>query len=147
MEKKENQDTICLLQECNAGTKMAVSSIDDVMDKIKDSDMRKLLSESKSHHEKLCDDIHTLLLQHHSEEKEPGSIAKGMAWLKTSMKLGMEESDATVADLITDGCNMGIKTLHKYLNQYTAADHSSKDICNRLIDIEEKLCRDLKSYL
>ena len=63
------------------------------------------------------------------------------------MKLGMEESDAAVADIMTDGCNMGIKTLHKYLNQYPAADHSSKDICNRLIDIEEQLCRDLKSYL
>lgn len=147
MEKKETRDTICLLKECNAGSKMAVSSIEDVLDMVKDSSMRKLLSESKSHHEKLCDDIHTLLEQHHSEEKEPGNVAKGMAWLKTTMKLGMEESDATVADLMTDGCNMGIKTLHKYLNQYPAADHSSKDICNRLIDIEEKLCRDLKSYL
>lgn len=147
MDKTGTQDTICLLRECNAGSKMAVSSIDDVLDKVKDTSMGKLLSESKSHHEKLCDDIHALLRQHHSEEKEPGSMAKGMAWLKTTMKLGMEESDATVADLMTDGCNMGIKTLHKYLNQYPAADHSSKDICNRLIDIEEQLCRDLKSYL
>lgn len=59
MEKKETWDTICLLKECNAGSKMAVSSIEDVLDKVKDSSMRKLLSESKSHHEKLCDDIHT----------------------------------------------------------------------------------------
>lgn len=58
-----------------------------------------------------------------------------------------EINDTTVADLITDGCNMGVKTLNKYLNQYEAADHTSKDICNRLISIEETLCKDLKQYL
>lgn len=143
----ENKDTICLLKECNAGSKMAVSSIDEVLDKVKDSRLRELLAESKSHHEKLCDEIHTLLERHHSEEKEPGPVAKGMSWLKTTMKLGMDESDATVADLMTDGCNMGIKSLHRYLNQYQTADHSSKDICNRLTDIEEQLCKGLRSYL
>jgi hypothetical protein len=63
------------------------------------------------------------------------------------MKLGMNESDATVADLMTDGCNMGVKSLNKYLNQYTEADKTSKDICKRLISIEEELCKDLREYL
>ncbi|MDO5541030.1 MAG: hypothetical protein Q4F83_13360 [Eubacteriales bacterium] len=141
------KDTICLLKECDAGTKMAVSSIDEVLDRVQNSDMRKLLAESKSHHEKLCNEIHTQLEQHHSEEKEPGTIAKSMSWMKTNMKLTINEDDSTVADLLTDGCNMGIKSLHKYLNQYQAADHTSKEICNRLVSIEEQLCRDLRCYL
>ena len=75
-------------------------------------------------------------------------MAKGMSWLKTNMKVGMNEnSDAAVADVITDGCNMGVKSLHKYLNQYQSADKTSKDICKRLVSIEEELCKDLKDYL
>ena len=53
----------------------------------------------------------------------------------------------TIADLITDGCNMGVKSLNKYLNQYPAADSKVKDICDRLIKIEEKLGKDLRRYL
>ena len=142
-----NNDTIYLLKECDAGTKMAVSSIDEVLDKISDCNMKKLLTESKSHHEKLGNEIHSLLLQHNSEEKDPSPMAKGMSWLKTNMKMSMDGSDSAVADLITDGCNMGIKSLHKYLNQYKAADNVSKEICSRLSDIEEQLCKELRCYL
>lgn len=142
-----NKDTICLLKECDAGTKMAVTSIDEVMDRIQDSKLKKLLNESKEHHEKLGNEIHALLRQYHSEEKDPNAMAKGMSWMKTNMKMTMDESDATAADLITDGCNMGIKTLHRYLNQYQTADDDSKKLCKKLVDIEETLARDLRFYL
>ncbi len=143
----ENQDSIHLLKECDAGSKMAVSSINEVLDKTQSSDLRELLLTSRAHHEKLGNEIHSLLQKADSEPKEPGTIAKSMAWMKTNLKLELKESDATIADLITDGCNMGIKSLHKYMNQYPAASQTSKNICRKLSDIEEELCRDLRSYL
>ncbi len=142
-----NQDTIHLLKECDSGTKMAVASFDEVLDRISDSDMKQLLIDSKEHHEKLGNEIHGLLSQYQSEEKDPNPMAKGMSWLKTNVKMGMDKSDATVADLITDGCNMGVKSLHKYLNQYPTADDTSKEICRRLASMEDQLCKDLRSYL
>ena len=42
---------------------------------------------------------------------------------------------------------MGIKSLTKYLNQYKAADETSKDLVKRLIKLEEELERDLRQYL
>lgn len=142
-----NKDTICLLKECDAGTKMAVSSIDEIMEKVKDQHLRKLLKESREHHEKLGNEIHDLLTQYQSEEQEPTPIAKGMSWLKTNVKMAMDTSDSTAADLITDGCNMGIKSLHRYFNQYLTASSEAKSICNRLISIEEKLTKALHDYL
>ena len=109
--------------------------------------MKSLLSESKAHHEKLGNEIHSLLIKHNSEEKDPSPVAKGMSWLKTNMKIGMNDSDSAIADVMTDGCNMGVKSLHKYMNQYQGADKTSKDICKRLVSIEEELCKDLKDYL
>jgi hypothetical protein len=70
-----------------------------------------------------------------------------MSEMKTSLKLTFKESDNTIADLITDGCNMGVKSLNRYLNQYKAADEFSKDIAKRLINLEEKLAVDIRSYL
>ncbi len=143
----ENNDTICLLKECDAGTIMAVVSIDEILDKTKDAKLKKILEQSKAEHRTLGNEIHTLLVQHGSEYKEPSPMAKGMSWLKTNMKMGLDDSDATVADLITDGCDMGVKTLNKYLNQYSQADNTSKGLCKKLISIEEKLCKDLRGYL
>jgi len=142
-----NKDTIYLLKECDAGTKMAIASINDIIEKIEDEKLRRLLIESREEHSKLENDIFTLLSKHGSEDKDPNIAAKGMSWLKTNIKMGMEESDATAAGLITDGCNMGIKSLHKYLNQYENADQVSKGVCKQLVSIEEKLCKNLREYL
>ena len=146
-ESNENTDTILLLKECDAGSKMAVSSIDDVLDSVDDDTLRNLLVESREHHEKLGNDIHSLLITYHSDEKEPNPLAQGMSWLKTNWKLARNDDGSTIADLLTDGCHMGIKSLHKYLNQYQAADKKAIELCNKLIAIEEKLCSDLEKYL
>ena len=143
----ELQDTVKLLKECDAGTKMAVSSIDEVLESVQDSKLKELLQESKNHHEELENEICELLKKHNAEEKDPNPMAKGMSWLKTNMKMSMDNSDATVADLLTDGCDMGIKSLHKYLNQYKAADKQSVEICKKLISIEEQLETNLRKYL
>lgn len=143
----ENKDTIHLLKECDAGSKMAVTSLDEVMESVQDEKLKELLKKSKDHHEKLGNEIHSMLIQYHSEEKDPNPMAKSMSWLKTNMKMSMDKSDATVADLLTDGCNMGIKSLYKYMNQYPNAESKVKNLCNNLIDIERELRKDLRGYL
>ena len=143
----ENKDTIHLLKECDAGSKMAVTSLDEVMESVQDEKLKELLKKSKDHHEKLGNEIHSMLIQYHSEEKDPNPMAKSMSWLKTNMKMSMDKSDATVADLLTDGCNMGIKSLYKYMNQYPNAEAKVKNLCNNLIDIERELRKYLRGYL
>ena len=141
------QDTVKLLRECDAGIKMGVASIDDVLDNVHSQDFRSCLTKCKQEHERLKGEVQTLLDKYHDDGKNPNPIAKGMSWMKTNMKLGMDDSDATVADLMTDGCNMGVKSLNRYLNQYEAADEVSKDITKRLINLEEKLTIDIRQYL
>ena len=141
------QDTIKLLRECDAGVKMGISSIEDVLDNVKNEKFEKLLTSCKNEHVKLGEEIENLLDKYNDDGKEPAAMAKGMSWIKTNVMLAMNESDETVADLMTDGCNMGVKSLNKYLNKYEAADEVSKDITKRLINLEEELAVDIRSYL
>ncbi|MBR4295638.1 MAG: hypothetical protein IKT56_02225 [Clostridia bacterium] len=140
-------DTIKLLRECDAGIKMGVSSIDDVLDYVHNDNFKQLLSTCKTEHEELKEEIQVLLDKYKDDGKEPNPVAKGMSWMKTNVKLTLHESDETIADLITDGCNMGVKSLNKYLNQYEAAEEKTKDITKRLINLEEKLAIDIRKYL
>ncbi|MBQ3215900.1 MAG: hypothetical protein IJB11_07270 [Oscillospiraceae bacterium] len=140
-------DTIKLLRECDAGIKMGIASIDDVIDHVRSDSFRIKLNYCKDEHIKLKHEIQGLLEDYHDDGKNPNPIAKGMSWMKTNVKLSMEDTDATIADLMTDGCNMGVKSLSRYLNQYKAADEVSKDIAKRLIHLEAQLAVDIRQYL
>ena len=140
-------DTIRLLRECDAGVKMGVASIEDVVEKIESEEFRQVLTESRQAHDKLDREIQRLLKKCHDDGKEPNPMARGMSWMKTSAMTMMKPGDQTIADLMTDGCNMGVKSLHKYLNQYKAADADAKEITKKLVNLEQKLAVDIRAWL
>lgn len=141
------QDTVKLLRECDAGVKMGVSSIAEVLGDVRSERLKACLNTCKDEHDKLGNEIQEQLEKYKDDGKNPNPVAKGMSWMKTNMKMALNESDATIADVITDGCNMGVKSLNRYLNQYKAADEVSKDITKRLINLEEALAVDIRGYL
>jgi len=126
---------------------MGVSSISEVLDYVRSDELRSDLTNCKNEHDKLNTELQQLLGRYHDEGKNPNPIAKGMSWIKTNVMLSVNESDHTIADLITDGCNMGVKSLNRYLNQYEAADEVSKDIAKRLINQEEELTVKIRKFL
>ncbi len=140
-------DTVKLLRECDAGVKMGVASIKEVQGYVRNSDFRRSLERCRVSHEELGNEVQEMLESRHDDGKEPGSVAKGMSWMKTNVMLAMNDSDSTIADLITDGCNMGVKSLHRYLNQYETAAPEAKEVARRLSKLEETLVTDVRPYL
>ena len=141
------EDTIKLLRECNAGIKMGISSLNDVLDRVESTDLEDKLKKSRNEHEKLETETQLLLNKLGDEEKEPNMMAKGMSWIKTNVMLGIDESDKTVAGLITDGCNMGIKSINGFINDYPDADKEVQHIAQKIIDLENTLLENIKEYL
>ena len=141
------QDTVKLLRECDAGIKMGVYSIEEVLGDVNNGNFKQMLEKAKSDHQQLQDEIQILLDKYHDDGKDPNPMAKGMSWFKTNIKISADSSDNTIADLITDGCNMGVKSLSRYLNQYKAADETSKQITKRLIELEEHLAHSVRPFL
>ncbi len=141
------QDTVKLLRECDAGVKMGAASIHDVLGKAKAPAMRKALADCKAEHEALGEELRAELARFRDEGKDPNPMAEGMSWVKTEAMLLMKDCDATIADLMTDGCGMGVKSLNRYLNQYEAASERAKDIAKRLIHLEQTLAEDMREFL
>lgn len=147
MNQHIHPDTVRLLRECDSGVAMGVAALDNVLERTHAAPLKKLLSDNKDKHLQLKGEIHALLSRYHDTGKNPNPLAQGMSHMKTGMKMAFDESDKTVADLITDGCNMGVKTLRRYLNEYKAADDKSKGIAKEIIYLEESLRADLAAYL
>lgn len=141
------RDTVRLLRECDEGVKMGVSSIGDVLGFVHSPDLEKRLKDSQKDHEALGGELRQLLDRYGDEGKDPPAMASVMSEVMTELKLMVNGTDAEIADLMTDGCNMGVKSLSKYLNQYAAADEASKGVARRLIALEENLAVDMRGYL
>ena len=140
-------DTIKLLRECDSGMRMALDALEEAIDEADAHELKVCLLESKHDHEQLKGEINARLRELHDEGKEPGALAKGMAWLKTNVRLELNDSDRCIADLLTEGCYMGMKSLQRYLNQYRAADDRARELAEKLICLEERLAADLRPYL
>ena len=142
-----NYDTIELLKETDKGVQMAIYSFDQLLERVQNPALKKLVTESRDDHKRLKNETGDLLKALGSHEEEPPMMAKGMAWMETSLKLGMEDSDRVIADIITKGCDNGAKNLHKYINQYAGADPAAADTARKLIKLEEDLKEELRLYL
>lgn len=141
------QDTIKLLRECDQGIKMGVSSIEDTLKYVRSRELKRVLEKSKKSHSEINSELLKLLDIYHDSGKEPPVMVQAMSKIKSSVKLQFEGNDSASAELIIDGCNMGVKSLSRYLNKYKAADERSKDLTKRLISLEEELSVQMRKFL
>lgn len=142
-----SNDTVKLLRECNAGCKSATNSMEQVLRYLDNEDLKMLIDEYNDKHIKLGDECHQMLNELDEEEKDPDKMAKTFSWISTEVKLMMNDNSQKIAELMIDGCNLGIKSLSKYINQYKNASNESVDLAKRLIKIEQEFMNELLKYL
>lgn len=142
-----NGDSIALLKECASGAKMATESLEQVMSMISNSDMAAIIMKYNEDHIRYGEDIHKALNEAGEQTKEPSPMAQAMSWISTKVKMTLRDDTHQAAEILIDGCNMGIKSLNEYKNKYHEADGKSVELCNRLIQIEKQLADELQEFL
>ncbi len=142
-----DRNTKELLKECDAGIKTAQSSIGEVIDSVKSRDLKRILEDSKRRHGALENKIERVLEAEGETGREPNAAAKAATWMKINFKMGTVPCDATVAEVMFDGCSMGVKALSKYLNKYDGATEDAKNYARKLIEMEDTLMKDLRAFL
>ena len=142
-----NEDTIHLLRECNAGCKSATNSMEQVKPYISNEKLLSIINEYNDMHIKLGDECHQMLNEYNEEEKDPQVSAKAFSWISTEMKLMMNNDTHKIADIMIDGCNMGIKSVSKYINKYETASNDSINLAKKLVKIEQEFMNMMLEYL
>ena len=141
-----NEDTINLLKDCNAGCKSATNSMEQVQPYIENEQLKSIIDGYNDKHIKIGDECHEMLNVYHEEEKDPQVSAKAFSWISTEMKLMMNNDEHIIADIMTDGCNMGIKSVSGYINKYKTASKESVDLAKKLVKTEQEFMNELLGY-
>ena len=143
MEKQTRE----LLQECSSGCKMAIKSINQIIEYTREESLELILERYRNEHQNLQEDIIRLLAEDGITPDEPGTMAAAMAWVNIEMKMLMEADSHQIAKVMMDGCNMGIQSVSEYKNKYTEASGQSISIAEKLINIEERFMEELRAYM
>lgn len=142
-----NSDTINLLKECNAGCKSATNSMDQVLGYVEDTKLKDIINNYNQKHINLGDECHNLLNKYGSNEKDPQTMAKAMSFISTEIKMMTDNKTKKAAEIMMDGCNMGIKNVSGYINKYSHANTQSKELADRLVKTEQNFIEDLRAFL
>ena len=142
-----NSDTINLLKECNAGCKSATNSMEQVLGYVEDNKLKDIINDYNQRHIKLGDECHILLNKYGSDEKDPQTMAKAMSFISTEIKMMTDDKTKKAAEIMMDGCNMGIKSVSGYINQYSHANPESVTMANKIVKLEQSFMEDLRSFL
>ena len=143
----KNFDTISLLKACNQGCKYATNSIENLYSHIKDDNFRDLVDDYNGKHVKIGDRCHELLNKYGADEKDPKPMSAMFAKMGVDLKMMADDSSEKVAEMLLDGCHMGIKSIGKYMNKYDCASDDSRKLAKELIDVEENFMKDLIGYI
>ncbi len=142
-----NEDSINLLKECNAGCKSATNSMEQVEPFINNDELRSVIDKYNDKHIKIGDECHEMLNEMEESEKDPHAIAKVFSWVSTEVKLMVDDDSSKIAQLMVDGCNMGIKSVSKYINQYKNASKEIMSLAKNLVKIEQEFMDDLLVFI
>lgn len=141
------EDDIKLLKECDSGVKMGIDGISHVIEDAKGENFSKLLEDYENRHKKIEKTIEEKLSDNGETGKDYNAMLGGMSWVGTKMKMMMDNSNEKIADMMIDGCNMGIKGVSKYMNEYSGASKDTMQIANEVVTMEQKFMNDLRQYL
>ena len=142
-----NIHTIDLLKECSSGCEMAMKSIAQVKEYVKDESLEHILDRYSEEHYAILTKVATMLGEDGLESEEPSKLAEAMSWLTTEVKMLMRADSHQIAKLMMDGCNMGIQSVSEYINKYDDASEESEKIAGELIRIEEEFMKELKAFV
>lgn len=142
-----NEDTINLLKECNAGGKSGTNSMEQVKPYIENEKLKSIIDKYNDKHIKIGEECHKMLNEFHEEEKDPQVSAKTFSWISTKIKLMKNDDTHEIADIMIDGCNMGIKSVSEYINKYKNASKDSMDLAKKLVKTEQEFMNELLRFL
>ena len=148
MENKEKEFTTEYLNAVYQNIKTAIQSIEDILPKIKDEELKKELTSEEDKYlilEKECE----LLAKAKKIEgiKDNNWLEKAKLWSSINMSTMTDKSNRHIAELMLMGTFMGIITCYKDQSDHQNISPEIDEILEKLKELERNNIENLLPYL
>ena len=140
-------ENINALDELNKVACMGMDATKDIIDKIEEKELKKLVENQYKEYEKIKKEIDDIYDEFSDKEPhETNAMTKAMTWSSINMKTMNDTSTSKIAEILLQGTNIGIIEGRKILNNKNI-DKKIHKIIEEYVDIQEKYVEKLKKYL
>ncbi len=141
------KDTISLLRETGAGCKSATNAIERILPHIQNEKLSNMVEAYNAKHATLGDSCQKELHKLGAPDEDPHPVSAAFAKMGITLGANLRPDSRHLADMLADGCAMGIRSLAHYKNEYPAASIEARHLTDSLIDLESDFFQDLLGYL
>lgn len=126
---------------------MGIIGIEEVIKKVEDSCLEKLMLDQKKEYVVIKRDVKNLLDDYEENPKKISPVARISNDIYTNMKLLTNENDQEIAKMMLEGTNKGIVEIMGLKNENKFKNEKIMPIIEQLLKVLEYNERELKKYL
>lgn len=142
--KKDDQE---ILKEVQKNSRMAIKAIDTIMDKVSNDDLAYELARENLIYSSLHNKAVDTLVRKKAQTYRSSNLDDMMLEGGIHMNTIWNTSTSKIAELMIRGCNTGMTSMWKVMNQYKQATDMSMEVAKEFLDFETKSIERLKKYL
>ena len=138
-----------LLQDIYSNVKMGSDSIINLLPKIKDDNMKTLMTNQLNQYEKFAQNVKNQLVNQGVEPKEPNPIAKISSKLGMEMKSLQDSTTSHMAEMMVQGSTMDVTDLLQKVSAYEKLPEckNSVSLAKEIVAFEERNIEKMKDFL
>ena len=143
LEKSAEASLLC---DVYRNAKMGADAIINLLHRVTDKELKSELSVELSRYEDFAAEAKSALKELDESPEEEGMISRLMAKIGITMNTVIDKTSSHIAQMIIEGCVMGITDLQKRLND--GRDYKKAEaLARRLIAFEEDTAERMRAYL
>ena len=147
MPKSQKEINCNLLNAIYKNLQTAKQAINNVIDKIKDSKLKKELKKQFKNYDEFSESCEDLAKAVDVELSDNNFFIKAKMWLSVNMSTMMDKSNRKIASINIVGTTMGIIDLMSVLSDCKKAKKELVTFGNRVLALEESNIEKLKPYI
>ena len=140
-------DTIELLNFISQNAKMGVETLSRLVQITQEEEFKNYLTEYLDGYQSFLSDADKRLKKKKEESKDLSPMAKVMSYLSLSFNTMIDKSPSHVAEMVMQGCSMGIIDITKRIKQYSGAEKTALTLAEKLLKFEQKNFSRLQKFL
>ena len=144
--QKEKISTVELYQEIYKGCKMGGEAIVNLLPKVTDEGLRSELTAQLERYEEFASKAREQLFDMDKSPKEENLLTKLSSKMGVMMNTMIDATSSHIAQMIIEGCSMGITDLIKAIHAHDEKDDAEK-LARDVISFEESCTENMKKYL